>query len=568
MIGIDLGTTNSLVAVFENGHPRILANELGEELTPSVVAAAEDGRLLVGRAAKDRMVTDPASGMACFKRDMGTPAKYRFGGKDWNPVTCSAMILSEMKRIASLHLGTEVTKAVITVPAYFHDQQRQATVEAAKIAGLQVERIINEPTAAALAYGYRNPEQETQVLVFDLGGGTFDVTLLEIFDGVVEVKSTAGESRLGGEDYTDALCEWLEKKHGWAPDLGQRGNWRQRVEVAKRLLAVHEIASVGLDGRLVEVTREEFREATAAITARLRPVVSRCLRDAGIQVTDLDDVLMVGGASRMGVVKDFVQDQLKRITTMKLDPDRVIALGAAVQAGLCANDAAVGDIVLTDVSPHTLGIEMSKEGANGRPEPGYFAPIIDRNTTVPVSRSRVFNTIHPQQDHVEVEVFQGEARMTKDKQRIGQVSVHGLRHQPGQKRPGEVDIRFSYDMNGILEVEVTVLSSGQKKRLVIEQRPGSLSKREIEEAIARMQPIKLHPRDLLPNRARLERANRVYAELVGPARDHLNAVTDRFEAALESQDAQAIKEAAALLDSFLRGFFEHEGERQPEPLDA
>ena len=568
MIGIDLGTTNSLVAVFENGHPRILANELGEELTPSVVAAAEDGRLLVGRAAKDRMVIDPSAGMACFKRDMGTPTKYRFGGKDWNPITCSAMILSEMKRIASLHLGTDVTKAVITVPAYFHDQQRQATIEAAKIAGLQVERIINEPTAAALAYGYRNPEQETQVLVFDLGGGTFDVTLLEIFDGVVEVKSTAGESRLGGEDYTDALCEWLEKKHGWVPDLAQRGSWRQRVEVAKRLLAVHEVASVALDGRLVEVTREDFRDATAAITARLRPVVSRCLRDAGISVTDLDDVLMVGGASRMNVVKDFVQDQLKRITTMKLDPDRVIALGAAVQAGLCANDAAVGDIVLTDVSPHTLGVEMAKEGANGRPEPGYFAPIIDRNTTVPASRSRVFNTMHPQQDHVEIEVFQGEARMTKDNQRIGQLSVHGLRHMPGQKRPGEVDVRFSYDMNGILEVEITVLSSGQKKRLVIEQRPGSLSKREIEEAIARMQPLKLHPRDLLPNRARLERANRVFAELVGPAREHLNAVTDRFEAALEAQDPQAIKEAGAVLDSFLRGFFEHEGERQPEPLDA
>ncbi len=224
--------------------------------------------------------------------------------------------------------------------------------------------------------------------------------------------------------------------------------------------------------------------------------------------------------------------------------------------------------MLTDVSPHTLGIAMAKEAANGGVDKGYFAPIIDRNTTVPASRSQVFNTMHPEQDQIKIEVFQGEARMTKDNQRIGEVTVHGLRHSPGQKRPGEVDVRFSYDMNGILEVEVTALSNGQKKRLVIEQRPGSLSKREIEEAIARMQPLKMHPRDLLPNRARLERANRVYAELVGPARDHLNVVTDRFEAALESQDPQAIKEAAAVLDSFLRGFFEHEGERQPEPLDA
>lgn len=564
VIGIDLGTTNSLVAVFENGQPRVLANELGEELTPSVVAVAEDGQLLVGRAAKDRMIADPGSGQAFFKRDMGTAANYRFGGKTWNPVTCSAAVLAEMKRIAELHLGEVVTRAVITVPAYFHDQQRQATVEAAKIAGLTVERVINEPTAAALAYGYRNPEQETQILVFDLGGGTFDVTLLEIFDGVVEVKSSAGESRLGGEDYTDALCRWLEEKHGWRPDAAQAGSWRQRVEVAKRMLAGNEATDLSINGTTVEVTREQLVEASAAITARLRPVVTRCLRDAGVQAIDLDDILLVGGASRMAAVRDFIQENLKRITFQQIDPDRVVALGAAVQAGLCADDDAVRDIVLTDVCPHTLGVEMAKATSDGRPDPGYFAPIIDRNTTVPVSRSKTFNTMHPQQDVIEVQVFQGEARLTKDNQRIGQVSVFGLRHMAGQKRPGEVDIRFSYDMNGILEVEVTVLSTGQKKKLVIEQRPGCLSKRELEEAIARLQPLKFHPRDLLPNRARLERAGRVYAELVGPAREHLNAVTDHFEAALDSQDDLEIKKAAAVLDSFLRDFFQHEGERQPD----
>lgn len=565
MIGIDLGTTNSLVSVFENGRPRALANEFGEELTPSVVAVAEDGQLLVGRAAKDRLITDPTSGQACFKRDMGTSATYRFGGKSWNPIVCSAVVLGEMKRIAELHLGTQVDRAVITVPAYFHDQQRQATIEAAKIAGLTVERIINEPTAAALAYGYGNPDREIRILVFDLGGGTFDVTLLEIFEGVVEVKSTAGESRLGGEDYTDALCEWLEEKHQCHPKPASRGVWRQRVEVAKRQLAGQDTASLYLNDRLVEVTRENFREATAAINARLRPVVTRCLRDAGLQAIDLDDILLVGGASRMAVVHDFIHEQLKRISNLKIDPDRVVALGAAVQAGLCSNDAAVEDIVLTDVCPHTLGVEMSKELSGGRSEPGYFAPIIDRNTTVPVSRSRLFHTLHPQQDHIEVLIFQGEARLTADNQKIGQVSITtGLRHMPGQQRPGEVDIRFSYDMNGILEVEVTVLSSGKKKSHIIEQRPGCLTKREIEEAIARLQPFKLHPRDLLPHRARLERAGRVYAELVGPARDHLNAVTDQFEIALESQDSLAIKQAAAVLDSFLRGFFEHEREVQPE----
>ncbi|MCU0794827.1 MAG: heat shock 70 family protein [Akkermansiaceae bacterium] len=563
VIGIDLGTTNSLVSHFQAGVPHILANELGEELTPSVVAVAADGQVLVGRAARDRLITEPGSGCAFFKRDMGTSARYHFGGREWSPVTCSAAILAEMKRIASLRLGTDVTQAVITVPAYFHDAQRQATVEAAKIAGLKVERIINEPTAAALAHGYRNPDQETRLLVFDIGGGTFDVTLLEIFDGVVEVKSTAGESRLGGEDYTDALCQWLESKHDWKPDPRQQGLWRQRVETAKRLLASRESVEIDIDGSTVALQRTDFADATAAITARLRPVITRCLRDAGISASDLDDVLLVGGASRMPVIRDFIIENLSRLSSSKVDPDRVVALGAAIQAGLCASDDAVSDLVLTDVCPHTLGVEMAKPGVDGRPIPGFFAPIIDRNTTVPTSRSRLFHTMHPDQNIIEVQVFQGEARLTRDNQAIGQITVHGVRQQPGQQRPGEVEIRFSYDMNGILEVEVTVLSSGRKKTLVIEQRPGCLSQAEIDEAVLRLQPLKFHPRDLLPNRARLERAARVYLELVGPAREHLNAVTDAFESALESQDALLIKQSAAVLDTFLRPFFEHEREADP-----
>jgi molecular chaperone HscC len=564
VIGIDLGTTNSLVAVFENGKPRVIANELGEDLTPSVVAVAEDGQLLVGRAAKDRMIVDPKSGQTCFKRDMGTSARYQFGGRDWNPIACSAVVLQEMKRIAEAALGRTIDKAVITVPAYFHDQQRQATIEAAKIAGLSVERIINEPTAAALAYGYQNPEKETQVLVFDLGGGTFDVTLLDIFGGVVEVKSSAGESRLGGEDYTDTFTRWIEKTHSWQPGESEIGTWRQRVEVVKRKFATHEIATIAVGEKLIELSRESFDTATAEITARLRPVVSRCLRDAGVALENLDDVLLVGGASRMSVVRKFIQQTLKRIPNQKIDPDRVIAMGAAVQAGLCANDAAVGDIVLTDVSPHTLGIKISKELAIGKHEDGYFHPIIDRNTTVPISRSAPFHTLHPTQDSIDLMIFQGEARLTEENQLIGEIQIGDLRHQPGQVQPGMVEVRFSYDMNGILEVDVTVFSTGKKHNLVIEQRPGSLTPKQIQDAIERLRPLKFHPRDLLPNRARLERVNRVYLELVGPAREHLNVVSDRFEAALESQNPLEIKQAAAVLDSFLRPFFTLEAENQPD----
>lgn len=568
MIGIDLGTTNSLVSTLRDGQPVILPNELGEDLTPSVVAVADDGALLVGRAAKDRLINDPDSGISCFKRDMGTGQKYKFGGQSWDPFTCSAIVLKEMKRLAEMHLGEAVTEAVITVPAYFHDQQRQATLEAAEIAGLKVLRMINEPTAAALAFGYRNPEEETQLLIFDLGGGTFDVTVLEVFEGVVEVKASAGESRLGGEDYTDVLCDWIQTQARWEPPAERFQSWRQQVEVAKRKLTSQEEVSVGVGTETFCFNRSGFEEATVGVTAKLRPVLTRCLRDSGISSDELDDVLLVGGSSRLSIVHSFLGQTLKRIPNQKIDPDRVVALGAAIQAGLCKNDEAVGDIVLTDVCPHTLGVEIAKELSPNNIEPGFFQPVIDRNTTVPVSRAQIFNTFHPNQDEIDVKVFQGESRMTKNNRKIGNIKVPGLRQRPGQSRPGEVEIRFSYDMNGILEVEVTVLSTGKKMNEVFEQRPGTLSKRQIKEAVARLQPLKIHPRDLLPNRARLERATRLFSELKGPEREQLTVFIDRFEEALETQDKTLIKQAGIILDQFLAHFFKDEGEvrsDQPEP---
>lgn len=562
MIGIDLGTTNSLVAIFENGVPRILANELGEELTPSAVAIAEDGTVLVGRAAKDRLIIDPDAGVMMFKRDMGTAREYFFGGKSWNPVTCSALILQEMKRVAEMHLGNTIERAVITVPAYFHDQQRQATIEAANIAGLKVERIINEPTAAALAYGYKNPNEEKKILVFDLGGGTFDVTLLEIFEGVIEVKASAGESRLGGEDYTDTLCSFLEKKYQWQPAAEQRGAWRQRVEIVKRQLARQLSTRVLLHKEMVEVTRADLIESTKLLTSRIRPVLARCLQDSQTHVSELHDVLLVGGASRMQLVHELIFELLKCQPQQKIDPDRVVAMGACIQAALCASDDAVDDLVLTDVCPHTLGIEITKTYSQNNVEPGFFCPIIDRNTTIPVSRSKPFSTIHPEQDMIKVQVFQGEARLTKENQKIGEIVVRNLKSNSGANRLSEIEVRFSYDMNGILEVDVTNIETGKVSSLVIEQRPGVLTKAQLREALDRMRPLKMHPRDLLPNRARLERANRLFAELIGPTREQLSYMIDQFENALRSQDSQLIKQQTAVLDTFLRDFFPLEREME------
>lgn len=567
IIGIDLGTTNSLVAVMDDQGPRTLANELGDHLTPSAVAMAEDGTLLVGRAAKDRLVVAPDSGRAFFKRDMGTSTTYRFGGRVWTPTECSAAILRELKRVAEVSLGEPVTRAVITVPAYFHDSQRQATLEAGKIAGFQVERILNEPTAAALAFGHSNREHEATLMVFDLGGGTFDVTVLQVFDGVIEVKASGGESRLGGEDYTDALLEHVIKNGGITNDPARHGRHRQIAEVAKRRLSSDESTTIEVDGRSVTITRADFSAATSGLTARLRPVVRRCLRDAGLDIDGIDDVLLVGGASRMPMISPYLFDDLKKPGNRSLDPDRVVALGAAVQAALSARDAAVQDLVLTDVCPHTLGVEIAKRFGHNDVQPGFFSPIIDRNTTVPVSRVERYSTFHPEQDSIELQIYQGESRLTAENTKLGAMNIRGLRHRTGQNDPGSMEVRFTYDMNGILEVDVTVLSTGAKQTKVIESRPGALSAKQIEDAIRRLQPLKIHPKDSLPNRARIERANRLYPELVGAAREALTARLDDFQGALESQDPVQIQQAAAVLDTFLAHFYAEEGEARPPERD-
>lgn len=558
MIGIDLGTTNSLVSVCDENGPRILPNELGQDLTPSVVAVAEDGTLLVGRAARDRLISSPESGRAFFKRDMGTTAGYQFGGRRWTPVECSALVLREMKRIAELHLGREVDSAVITVPAYFHDQQRQATVDAAKIAGLKVERLLNEPTAAALAYGYNRQDDLSTLMVFDLGGGTFDVTVLECFEGVVEVKASSGDGRLGGEDYTDAFAAWVAKELGYTPPKDQEMKWRNTLEHLKRRLTEEDKVDLPLGDKTAPVTRSDFIEATRHITARLRPSMRRALSDSQLTPKQVEAVLLVGGASRMPAVQEMVEHEFGQQPQRSLDPDRVVALGAAVQQALCAGGSAVKDLVLTDVCPHSLGVEVSKALLPGHVQPGYFDPILDRNTTVPVSRSRTYCTMHPQQDEAMLKVYQGESRLTKDNHLIGQVRIPGLRCTPDQKDGGVFDVRFTYDMNGILEVEVTIRTTQKKLTEVFEQRPGTMSREQIAEALSKLAPIKVHPREAPANRARLERAQRLYAELTGVLRDSLSQELDLFEAALASQDARLIATAASRLDAFMRPYFTNE----------
>jgi len=551
IIGIDLGTTFSIVTTYENRTSRVLENTLGEALTPSVLAISKDGSTLVGRPAKERLLAAPESGIACFKRDMGTDRVYTLARQEWTPIECASFVLRELKQVAEQALGESVNQAVISVPAYFRDAQRQATLKAAELAGLKVERLINEPTAAALAYGYQKPEEETNLLVFDLGGGTFDVTILEVFDGVVEVKASAGESRLGGEDYTDLLSAyWIEKYHlTIAPELSAK--WRKLVNQAKCNLSIRPEVTAEFEGQSLQISRNEFAEATQELNLRIKGVLKKCIYDSKLPASSIDKVLCVGGASRMQIVHEIIESIFPGKMDDTVDPDEAIAIGAGVQAALVELNEGVEDLVLTDVSPHTMGVMISKM-RRGMNEKGFFSPIIDRNTTLPVSRAEIYSTIHPDQDEIDLQVYQGESRFTKDNHLVGHLKVHGLKYTPNKDpHGGQVEVRFTYDMNGLLEVEVTILSTQKVMSKVFEQRPGSLNAKEIKMALEKLKPMKIRPIDALPNRYKLERAYALFEDLLGAERAELETLVDQFEISLNEENNDAILATGELLERFM-----------------
>ncbi len=558
IVGIDLGTTNSLVGVLQAGQPVLLPNALGERLTPSAVAVDDDGSLLVGAAAKARAATHPESAALAFKRDMGTDATLRLGDREMSPVDLSALVLRALVKDAEEALGHPIDEAVITVPAYFGDAQRQATRDAGAIAGLTVERIVNEPTAAALAYGLHHLERELTAVVIDLGGGTFDVTVLEIMEGVIEIRASAGDARLGGEDFTDAILTLLadraRESHGLDADAPKiRARLREAAERAKRQLSEVDRAELllpSLAGRDVafDLTRADVERAWAPLLARLRDPIRRALRDARLAPTDVDEVLMVGGASRTPCVVALAVELFGKRPHTELHPDEAVAQGAAIQAGLKAGDEAVDDLVVTDVAPFTMGISSGTKMGT-RVVSGLFSPILERGTVIPASRVERFFTLEDGQTQLQVEVFQGEHSLCKDNQKLGEMLVTQLPH----RRAGEawVDVRFTYDLNGILEVEATVMDTGRVSHLVLERRPGKLSATQIERAREAMTRIKFHPRDSLPNRTALARADALYVETSGYERELLGQALGRLRAALETQDAALIDPAREALNALV-----------------
>jgi molecular chaperone HscC len=567
IVGIDLGTTYSLVAVLRDGVPTPLPNALGEFLTPSAVSVDAQGKLLVGTAARARATTHPEQTALAFKRDMGTDRVYRLGPHSLTPQELSALVLGALKRDAEAALGQPVEEAVITVPAYFDDAQRQATRAAGEIAGLRVERILNEPTAASLAYGLHERSRELRAVVLDLGGGTFDVTVLEIIEGVIEIQASAGDSRLGGEDFVDvmaaAIATRIQTLHGRDPRAHPVG-WarvREACEEAKRRLSHVEETRIALpqlpmaDGGPLDlelpVTREEMEEAWAELLERIRTPISRTLRDARLRTDQIDEVLLVGGSTRMPCVVRLAAQIFGRLPLRSLPPDEAVVLGAAVQAALKQGDASLEDMVVTDIAPFTLGIETATL-MGSQVVDGLFTPILDRGTVIPASRVKRFHTLHDFQRQIEVKVYQGEHSRCKDNRALGSYTIGPF----AAERAGHeaVDVRFTYDLNGILEVETTTVSSGKVDVLVLEQTPGRMTSRQVEEARERMAGLKFHPRDSLPNATALARAEALFMELTGSQRDEVGSALSDFHAALEVQDAEAIRHCRERLNHLIEAY--------------
>jgi molecular chaperone HscC len=568
-IGIDLGTTYSLVAVLREGRAEILPNALGERQTPSAVSIDDDGTILVGAPARARALTHPERTFRNFKRDMGTDREFRCGAHRFRPEELSALVLRQLMRDAEASLGASIDEAVVTVPAYFCELQRRATRDACEIAGLPVERLINEPTAAALAYGLQHRDRECRIAVLDLGGGTFDVSVLEIMEGVIEIQASAGDAVLGGEDFVEllfeALSERARERFGVDPraTLPTKARFWEACEQAKHRLSLVERVEVevprpgpylaarsrsspdGAEGPrgnaeplLLSLDRDEACRLWQPILQRLHPPIRRALRDAGVSPDEIDEVVLVGGATRMPAVAELAEALFGRAPLRTISPDEAVAQGAAVQVALKAGDAQLDDMVATDVAPFSLGVSTIESHGRRRLD-DVFSPILERGTVLPASRVERFVTAADGQAQIRVVVYQGEHSLCRDNTKLGEYTLKGI--PQGTAGDEAIDVRFTYDLNGILEVDMTIVSTGEAASLVIERAPGRMSPEQVEHARTALRTLKFHPREALPNTTALARAESLYTELRGPARELLGAALRSFRLALEEQNPAIIE---------------------------
>ena len=550
IIGIDLGTTNSLVAVWTEGRARIIPNVLNKNLTPSVISVDENNEILVGDVAKERLITHPECTVANFKRFMGSTKNYKLGSYTFTPEELSSFILKRLREDAESYLGEVIVEAVISVPAYFNDAQRKATKRAGELAGLKVERLISEPTAAAVAYGLHQEQDDTQFLVFDLGGGTFDISILELFEGVMEVKSIAGDNFLGGEDFNKLLVDYFietNKLDSKELDKKQISAIFKQAELCKKALSDKEKATMTLrvDEKTfeTELDRSKFERLAADLILRLRHPVERALRDANISPSEIEAVILIGGSTRVPLVRNVVSKMFNKLPYSNINPDEAVALGASVQAALKEKNSDLKELILTDVCPYTLGVEVAKRVDGEKYESGYFLPIIERNSPVPISKIENLVTISDNQTKISIKVYQGESRRVENNITLGELTVSVPKGKAGEQM---VDLRYTYDINGLLEVEAIIKSTGIKETLIIENSPGSMTEEEIKKRMLVLENIKIHPRDRTENRLLLARGERLYEEALGEKREYISKLLSEFERILSTQDPRLIEKNVKL----------------------
>ncbi|GHU50795.1 molecular chaperone HscC [Clostridia bacterium] len=556
IIGIDLGTTNSLAAYFTSDGPIIIPNSFGENLTPSVVSVGEDGEIYVGKIALERRITQPDRTASVFKRSMGTKKEYRLGDKVFLPEELSSLVIKKLKDDAEAFLGEKIQEAVISTPAYFNDAQRRATKAAGELAGLKVERIVSEPTAAAVAYGLHETAGTSKFLIFDLGGGTFDVSILEYSRNIMEVRAVAGDNYLGGEDFTQVLMGMFLQKHDLDESkltAQERAIMYKSAETAKMGFSQNrEVVMqcpVGDGIKSMTVSHDAFEKACSLVLARLKAPIIRTLSDASIKLTDISAIVLAGGATRLPMVRSFVGRLFGRLPSSGINPDEVVAMGVAVQAAMKERNEFIRELILTDVCPFTLGTDVMVRRPNGMYQPGNFLPIIERNTVIPTSRVERLYTVNDNQKMVNVEILQGESRKSKDNIYLGEISIP---MPPGAAGEEAVDVRYTYDINGILEVEVTAVTTGHTKKVVIEKTPGAMSQAEIKRRLDELQGLKIHPRDKDEYKYLLEKGERMYQEHVGYMRQEIAEALNEFEAVLDKQERSAIDAGANKLREFLK----------------
>lgn len=548
ILGIDLGTTNSLGAVYRNGKVELIPNRFGSFLTPSVVSVTEDGSVVTGQIAKERLITHPKDTAYSFKKNMGSDQKYNLGGKTFLPEELSGFLVSAIVEDAKEYMGEEIKDVIISVPAYFHDKQRVATKRAGALAGVNVKRIVNEPSAAALA-SYFDTQNEQLFLVFDFGGGTLDVSIVDCFDTMVEILAVSGDNHLGGDDFNEAVADGFLREHQLQRENLSEKEYaillRQAEKCKIALSTEQEVKMTAvLGGQTYQsvYTNERMMRESSAVWKRIQTVLRRALRDSRVEVEDIDAVILAGGSGKMPLVQSYMEQLFDQTPLVTGFSDQLIARGLGLVCGVMERKDEVRDYILTDICPFTLGTGVNNEADPKHP---YMSAIIERNSILPCSKIRGFSTAADYQSEVKIEILQGEEPYAEDNVQLGVVTVAVPKKKKGME---SVDVRFTYDINGILEVEVTVVSTGKSVKKVLSQ---NMDEKEIAKRMKQLEKLKVHPKDMTENQLILERLQALYEEALPETRDRLMYHIRNFESTLAEQDPRRIRKYREFLEHMI-----------------